>query len=294
MIERVDVTEVGFAALREIAGRSIAMSGIGSGLHPGDVSHARVGGLRGYASSDVFPVWVSDGVPVAFGVLWPMHPSLDLLIPDTVDDAWFDVIVDEGIAIARGDTATATVTVDPGQRRLDLALSRRGFGPRVDQYMVMERSLEDIPPRREIGYEIRGATHDDLVGIVEAHRSAFASSWTVDEYATYMTTAPYRPEREIVAVAPDGTIAGFAVIWVDEISRCGYFEPVGVHRDHVRRGVGSAVLIEGMRALRSEGMDRVSVLYALDSDNAPFYGSVGFAPVGAASVRSHTSEGGTR
>lgn len=290
MVERVDVTEVGFGVLADLAGRSIVESGLDSGLHPGDIAHARVGALRAYDPSEVFPVWAVDGDPVAFGLVWPMHPSADLVIPDHLDDPTFEAIVDDAVRFVRGATNEATITVEPAQRRLDAALDRRGFGPSKDEYMITEQLLGDLPAVPEISYEIRGAALDDVEGIAAAHRSAFGSTWTPDEYQTYMTTPPYLPEREVIAVAPDGTVAGFAVVWIDPISKVGYFEPVGVHKDHTRRGVGTAVLTAGLHLMRSAGMERGCVLYELDSENEPFYTSVGFTAVGVVRSRSRTWE----
>jgi ribosomal protein S18 acetylase RimI-like enzyme len=60
----------------------------------------------------------------------------------------------------------------------------------------------------------------------------------------------------------------------------GYFEPVGVHPDFHRRGLGKSLLFEGLRRLKSEGMTEASV--CADSDNPAairLYESVGFQKV---------------
>jgi ribosomal protein S18 acetylase RimI-like enzyme len=56
-----------------------------------------------------------------------------------------------------------------------------------------------------------------------------------------------------VAVAPSGTFASFAIVWLDEANAIGMFEPVGTHPDHRRRGLAKAVLCEGLRRLEALG-----------------------------------------
>jgi mycothiol synthase len=60
----------------------------------------------------------------------------------------------------------------------------------------------------------------------------------------------------------------------------GYFEPVGVHPDFHRKGLGKCLLFGGLRRLQSEGMTEASV--CAESDNPAairLYESVGFQKV---------------
>ncbi|MBN1875515.1 MAG: GNAT family N-acetyltransferase [Anaerolineae bacterium] len=74
------------------------------------------------------------------------------------------------------------------------------------------------------------------------------------EWALNLLCAPlYRRDLDIVAVAPDGTIAAFSTLWYDDVTRSGYFEPVGTVSEHQRRGLGKAVMSEAMRRLKCMG-----------------------------------------
>ena len=56
-------------------------------------------------------------------------------------------------------------------------------------------------------------------------------------------------------VSDDGRGAAFCVAWPDEVNRVGLLEPVGVHPDFHRHGLGRAIVLESFRKLRDRGME---------------------------------------
>jgi mycothiol synthase len=83
----------------------------------------------------------------------------------------------------------------------------------------------------------------------------------------------YRRDLDIVAVATDGAIAAFTTLWYDDVTRNGYFEPVGVMPEHQRRGLGKAVMAEAMRRIKAMGATLVTVGEYSEAANA-LYSSV--------------------
>jgi GNAT superfamily N-acetyltransferase len=63
----------------------------------------------------------------------------------------------------------------------------------------------------------------------------------------------YRRDLDLVAVAPDGELAAFCTVWYDDVTRTGYFEPVGTLPVHQRKGPGKAIMTEGLRRLKHMG-----------------------------------------
>jgi ribosomal protein S18 acetylase RimI-like enzyme len=95
-----------------------------------------------------------------------------------------------------------------------------------------------------------------------------------------MESPGYDPQRELLVVAPDGSLAGFCVTWPDHINRVGYFEPVAVHPDHRRRGVGRTLLRAGMQLMKSWGMEWAEVMYEVSNPGSGrLYRGEGFADV---------------
>ena len=81
----------------------------------------------------------------------------------------------------------------------------------------------------------------------------------------------FRKDLTLVAVAPDGDYASFCGMWMDYDNRVCYVEPVATDPDYRRMGLGTAVVLEGVRRCGAEGATTACV----GSDQA-FYKSMGF------------------
>ena len=69
----------------------------------------------------------------------------------------------------------------------------------------------------------------------------------------------YRRDLDLVAVAPDGTLAGFCVGWLDAARRAGHVEPLGVRPGCTGMGLAQALLTELSGRLAAAGAERVCV-----------------------------------
>ena len=92
-------------------------------------------------------------------------------------------------------------------------------------------------------------------------------------YRNIQTAPLYRRDLDIVAVAPDGAIAAFCTIWFDDVTRSGYFEPVATVPAHQRRGLGKAVMTEGLRRLQRMGAT-IAIVEGLNKAANALYRSV--------------------
>ncbi len=165
--------------------------------------------------------------------------------------------------------------------RRQAILERHGFVRDSNVFHHLVSSLRDPLPEPNLpsGFTLRGvAGEHEHANRAAAHQSAFhPSRVTAEHYLRLMRLPGYDRELDVVAVAPDGRIAAFALGWVDPRTGVGEFEPVGAHADFRRMGLGRAVLIEGMRRMQARGCHTAVVM--CEGNNAgvnQFYQSAGF------------------
>jgi mycothiol synthase len=106
------------------------------------------------------------------------------------------------------------------------------------------------------------AGENEVEAYVQLHRAVFESKNMTAEWRTRTLRRPeYLPDLDLVAVAPDGRLAALCVCWLDKESEkpSGQIEPLGVHQDFRKSGLGRAILSEGLRRLYLCGADRVYV-----------------------------------
>jgi mycothiol synthase len=172
----------------------------------------------------------------------------------------------------------------PDDAALRGALERLGFSVSSDASVHMTRSLDKPIPEVELpdGYRVRGCKGiEEVESRAAAQHGAFESSIVFDRYVerfiNFMRSPVYDPQQDIVVTAPGGRIVSFCKLWLDPINRVGNFEPVGTHPDYQRRGLGRAVMLEGLRRLQAWGMTRA--ILGTGIKNVPairLYEAVGF------------------
>jgi ribosomal protein S18 acetylase RimI-like enzyme len=153
--------------------------------------------------------------------------------------------------------------------------------PAAPWMRVNSRLLEQIEqPHVPEGFALRTVEERDFASRAAAHRSAFhPSRFRDDVYAAVRESWAYRPELDCVVEAPDGSIAAYALAWLDDMNGLGELEPVGTHADYRRLGLGRAVNLFALAQLRDLGATRA--LVASRGDDAypapsKLYESVGF------------------
>jgi len=141
-------------------------------------------------------------------------------------------------------------------------LMRRGYTkgdwPEYKRRRPLDRPIPEAKPAP--GYTVRA------LGDVEELPARSWASWRAfhpdepDEdyegwewYQNIQRIPLYRRDLDIVAVAPSGVFAAFCTVWYDDVTRTGYFEPVGTAPEHQRRGLGKAVMCEALRRLKRVG-----------------------------------------
>jgi len=232
------------------------------------------GEVRGWAVMQT-PFWCFDMV---------LHPDDESEFPALL--AW----AEQRATAAKGGVCGRPVwfvNVLARQKAFQRGLQAAGFAPQTDVpvnplSMVVMQLLAEPSHSHGVpaGYTIRPlAGEAEVEAYVGCHRAAFGSdnmraSWR----ARTLAHPAYRPELDLVAMTPNGRLAGFCVGWINDFG--GQIEPMGVHPDFRGQGLGRALLLSEIERLKRLGAARVLVQTDNQRDAAfALYQSAGFRVV---------------
>lgn len=181
---------------------------------------------------------------------------------------------------------------DKSDRRL--LLEKQGFTTERS-FLTMACSLEEtlsscaLPP----GFTLKQVSWEqDLKAWVELFNESFIDHWnhhdlTVATARYWLNRPHYRPELNLIAVAPNGTLAAFCIGYINQEenahNRCseGWIKLLGTRRGFRKLGLGRAILLAQMRQLKAVGIEQVKLGVDAQSLTSAtrLYQSVGFYPV---------------
>jgi mycothiol synthase len=167
----------------------------------------------------------------------------------------------------------------------------------VRYFYKMARPLDQPLPEPELpeGFRVINATEAGESHVeewVDMFNWSFIDHWnhhplTIENHRHWIASPKYRAERDLVAVAPDGTYAAFCFCWIDPDDNArnnrkeGWIDILGTRRGYRKIGLGKAMLLRGMHLLKNEGMD--TAVLGVDAENPSgalrLYESVGFRNV---------------
>ena len=224
---------------------------------------------------------------VAF--LWEEEGQIvALLTPDAgLGDAHFSVnpalrtleleeemltVAEENLAKVKEDGSRQLYVWVPGQDKLRQDLvNRYGYrkdGPSEYQWhRDLEKAIPEVPvpPGYTIrslgaGLELLERCYASGLGFHQGDIKIAVENRNDPTWYRNIQTAPlYRRDLDLVAVTMEGAVAAFCTIWFDDVTRSAYFEPVATVPAHQRRGLGKAILTEGLRRLQRMGATRAFV-----------------------------------
>jgi len=90
----------------------------------------------------------------------------------------------------------------------------------------------------------------------------------------------YRPDHDLVLLGLDDEVAGYALFWPDPVTGVGLIEPVRIEKSFQGRGLGKAIMAEGVRRLAEAGCSSMRVTYLVGNQAAKrLYLGTGFQPL---------------
>jgi ribosomal protein S18 acetylase RimI-like enzyme len=163
------------------------------------------------------------------------------------------------------DRPWAISGVSAGDASRIAALQAAGFAPTGDPWPLFERSTGGAVLPAGAGFEIRAVLgEDEHAARAGAARRAFESTLGTEQhdarYLAFMRSPAYVRDNDLVAVAPDGRVGAFTIVWPDAELSVAQFEPVGTDPDFQRRGLGRAIIAAGLARLAAAGIARARVM----------------------------------
>lgn len=256
--------------------------------HPGDLDYWLHYDSSAENRSEILHLWEADGELRGWLILYEPN-AFDMAVHQDDRGGQLEAaIIAEGIRLQglrphAPDVPLKAVAYADETARIAL-LEQAGFVPAGNFLECFACDLSDDLPAPQLppGFTFLPAVGPEHVEQrADVHKDAFNSKrMNTAAYHTLRTAPNYDPALDVTVVAEDGTAAAFAMVWVDERTGLGLFEPVGTRKTCQRRGLGRAALLEGMRRMRARGMTVATVLtYAGNTGNIAFYEGVGFRRV---------------
>lgn len=161
-------------------------------------------------------------------------------------------------------------------------LESEGYVCWENHLIQFTRSLRDLP---EVilpeGFIIRPLDgENEIEQYVALHRTAFDSTAMTAVWRQHTLRAPlYNSTLDLVAVAPDGRLAGFCIWWYAPHLKIAQIEPMGVHPDFRQLGLSQALMNEGFRRVTAQGAEIATVeTYSFSEPAIHSYEAAGFQP----------------
>lgn len=218
-------------------------------------------------------LWYDGGEPVAAVVLTRWRPDrigCDVLAATDFQPAWmFAAQRCAEVAVARIEMALP----DDDSSASDAA-RRTGFAPSTETYAVSWLDpAARLEPRHQLprGYRIVARTDDRT----RPHPMIRRNGPEVEEGLRRCSL--YDPGLDLAVLAPDSTVAGYALFWPDLVTGVGLVEPVRIEDAHAGQGLAAHLLDAGLRGLTARGCTRLKV--SVEPANTPavrLYASAGF------------------
>jgi mycothiol synthase len=163
---------------------------------------------------------------------------------------------------------------------------RTGFVRVGTHYLNMHRSLNEgsaTSLATPDGWSVRSVgPQDEWQRRVDLHREVWRPSRVTMEAYRRLRAVPYYDQNlDLVAVNGAREFGAYCICWYDPGSRSGLFEPVGTAEAYRRRGLGRAVVEEGLARLAALGAkDALVTSEGRHDASRLLYESVGFRTAG--------------
>lgn len=167
-------------------------------------------------------------------------------------------------------------------------LLHHGFEKDENHYFLHSiRDLDTLPqPELPDGFSIRPVNGtQELNERAHLHRDVFStptrpSRMTPEKYIRFMQLPGYNGNLlvDMVSVAANGDFASFTIVWMDELNKIAYVEPVGTKEEYRRKGLARATIFTALQYAKEQGCTRADVI-STSAEARQTYKNLGFVPL---------------
>jgi ribosomal protein S18 acetylase RimI-like enzyme len=175
---------------------------------------------------------------------------------------------------ARGKSKISTAVFTAGQHKIEqliaAGLYEDGHEENVRTYPLGQYDFSyDLQPGFKL---LRFSDYGNYVSRVKLAQNAFDNpTYSEARYRSLQSSPSYQAELDLVIVNPQGDSIAYCMGWVEENNpTSGYIEPMGVHSDYRRNGLGTALAKECFKRLGNLGVERVWIASNAEPDVSNF------------------------
>lgn len=192
---------------------------------------------------------------------------------------WADTRLHQ-VAAETGDHFPFNVSAYAHEHERITFLEGLGYTRWEHSLIVQSRPLIDLPsPPLADGFTIRPIDPQrEVEAYVELQRAAFETNNMTVVWRNHTFNAPlYNPQLDLVAVAPDGRLAGVCIWWYQPALKAAQIEPLAVHPDFQHLGLSQSLMAEGYRRAVALGAAEAHVeTYSFSEPALRAYEAAGF------------------
>ncbi len=172
------------------------------------------------------------------------------------------------------------VFINEFDNELESIVRKRGYrkvAETADCWSAFEISLPFPVINLPIGFQLKSLQEDNNLSKLNRviyrgfNHPGEPTEDGIDNMKKMQSAPNYRKDLNIIVEAPDGRYASYCDMWYEAKNKIAYVEPVCTDPDYRRIGLGTAVVLEGIRRCSAEG-----ATVAFVGSEQTFYISMGF------------------
>jgi mycothiol synthase len=207
-------------------------------------------------------LWFDDRLPIAWVYVdnfnnLVLELDLQYAVQIGVDIIeWAEACIRRNLSRKQKGTLYANCREDYAERIA--FLKQYGFSQMEETTITLIRPLSMAISDPELlpGFVIRPLLgNQEAEAVAAMHRASLGTEYmTTENRLIIMSTSRYDPTLDLVAVAPDGSIAANCICSVNPQTGIGFTDPISTHPQFQRMGLARALLLTGLILLKERGM----------------------------------------